>query len=177
MRLFIAIDFEKESEYLKSLQENLHFQDSKLIFSKTFHLTLKFIGQVTPDRAEKIKESLNSIKTKKFHTFLDSIGAFPGESYIRVVWVGLNPKGSTLQLQKSIDTILSPSFKKEKDFKAHVTLARVKFVEDKANFVKMLRDIRVEKRKIEVTEFLLVKSELKPTGPIYTTIAKFQLLS
>lgn len=176
MRLFIAIDFEKENEYLKSLQEKLHFQNSKLAFPKTFHLTLKFLGEVAAENAEKIKESLSSIKAKKFHTFLDFIGAFPSESCIRIVWVGLNPKGSTLQLQKSIDTALAPLFKKEKDFKAHITLARVKFVENKRNFVKMLKTIKVEKRKMEVNEFLLVQSELKPAGPIYTTIAKFQLL-
>jgi|SRR3989338_6733573 len=175
MRLFIAVGFEKESPYLKSIQEKLHFQNSKLTFPKTFHLTLKFLGEVAQDKAEKIKESLNSIKSKKFHTFLDSIGVFPGESYIRVVWVGLNPKGSVLHLQKSIDAVLSPLFKKEKDFKAHITLARVKFIEDKANFMKMLGNIMVEKRKIEVNEFLLVKSELKPAGHIYTVIAKFQL--
>ena len=80
-----------------------------------------------------------------------------------------------LHLQKSIDAVLSPLFKKEKDFKAHITLARVKFIEDKANFMKMLGNIMVEKRKIEVNEFLLVKSELKPAGHIYTVIAKFQL--
>lgn len=177
MRLFIAIDFEKEKEYLKSLQENLHFASSKLTFPKTFHITLKFLGEVTPDKAEKIKECLESVKARKFSVLLDSIGVFPNESYIRVVWIGLNPEEQIMQLQKSIDNSLLPLFKKERNFKAHITLARVKFAENKENFVKMLKSIKVEKRKIDFSEFLLVKSDLKPTGPIYTAIAKFQLFS
>ena len=175
MRLFIAVGFEKESPYLKSIQEKLHFQNSKLTFPKTFHLTLKFLGEVAQDKAEKIKESLNSIKSKKFHTFLDSIGVFPGESYIRVVWVGLNPKGSVLHLQKSIDAVLSPLFKKEKDFKAHITLARVKFPEDKKSFVEQVKNIKAENKGIEIKDFRLVKSTLTSKGHVYEDLEVFSL--
>lgn len=175
MRLFIAVGFGKEGEYLKTLQENLHFPDSKIIFTNTFHLTLKFLGEVQPDKAELAKKALESIKHERFSVHLDSIGTFPSESYIRVVWVGLAPEDKIMGLQGKIDESLKKLFKKERDFQAHITLARVKFVKDKERFAKKLKGIKVEPRAVDVSEFLLVKSGLKPTGPVYTTMAKFPL--
>ena len=58
-------------------------------------------------------------------------------------------------------------FKKEKDFKAHITLARVKHPKDKKYFLEQIRKIKVENKKIEVKEFKLVKSTLTGKAPVY----------
>ena len=65
-------------------------------------------------------------------------------------------------------------FKKDTRFHPHVTLARVKFVKDKQDFIKSLKEIKIEKKSFEITEFKLIKSTLTGEGPIYEDLAVFQ---
>lgn len=172
MRLFIAIDFDELKDYFFYLQSLLP-QNAKLSLTKTFHLTLKFLGEVQPDKTEKIAEILKNIKFEAFSVFLDSIGIFPTENYIRVIWVGLKPEDKILELQGKIDESLKLLFKKEKEFKSHITLARVKYPEDKKAFVEQLKKIKVESKKIEIKDFRLVKSTLNPKGAVYEELGIF----
>lgn len=174
MRLFIAIDFKELKEYFTELQKLLP-KNAKLSCTKTFHLTLKFIGEVQPNNADKIVSLLKGIKFEPFSVFLDSIGIFPTEKHIRVVWVGLSPEEKVLELQSKIDEILKPLFKKDRDFKAHITLARVKYPEDKKSFVEQLKKIKIENKKIEIRDFRLMKSTLTQKGPVYEELAVFSL--
>ena len=174
MRLFIAIDFNELKDYFIELQKLLP-KNAKLSLTKTFHLTLKFLGEVQPNNADKIVDILKKIKFESFSVHLDSIGIFPTENYIRVVWVGLKPKEKILELQKNIDDSSKGLFKKEKDFKVHITLARVKYPEDKKAFVDQLKKIKVENRKLEIKAFRLIKSILNPKGPMYEDLAVFGL--
>ncbi len=174
MRLFIAIGFNELKDYFNELQ-NLLPKNAKLSLTKSFHITLKFLGEVQPNDADKTIELLKKIKFELFSVHLDSIGIFPTENYIRVVWVGLEPEDKVLELQKMIDDSLKGLFKKEKDFKAHITLARVKYPEDKRAFVEQLKKIKVENKKVEIRDFRLVKSALNPKGPVYEDLAIFEL--
>ena len=172
MRLFIAIDFNELRDYFIGLQKLLP-KNARLSLTKTFHLTLKFLGEVQPDNADRIIDILKKIKFESFFVHLDSVGIFPTENYIRVVWVGLKPEEKILELQKKIDESLNKLFKKEKDFKAHITLARVKYPEDKKQFLEQLKKIEIENKKIEIKDFRLVKSTLTPSGPVYEDLAVF----
>lgn len=172
MRLFIAIDSNELKDYFVYLQ-NLLPRNAKLSLTKTFHITLKFLGEVQPDKAEKAIEILKNVKFGHFSVFLDSIGIFPTENYIRVVWVSLTPEDKISELQGKIDESLKPLFKKEKDFKAHITLARVKYPEDKKMFVEQVKKIKVENKKIEIKYFKLIKSTLSPKGAVYEDLDVF----
>ena len=172
MRLFIAIGFNELRDYLIELQQQLQ-KNAKLSLTKAFHLTLKFLGKIQPNDADEVVDILKKIKFQSFSVHLGPIGIFPTENYIRVVWVGLNPEDKVLELQKGIDESLKLPFKKEKDFKAHITLARVKYPEDKKMFLEELKKIKVESRKVEVNDFRLVKSTLAPKGPVYEDLAVF----
>ena len=174
MRLFIAIDFNELGGYFVELQQSLP-ENARLSLVKSFHLTLKFLGEVQPNKTDEVIKILKTIKFESFFVYLDSVGIFPTENYIRVVWIGLQPEDKVLELQKQIDESLRLFFKKEKDFKAHITLARVKYPEDKKGFVEHLKKIKVENKKIEVKDFMLVKSTLTPKGPIYEDLAVFIL--
>ena len=174
MRLFIAIDFNELKYYFAELQKLLP-KNAKLSFTKTFHLTLKFLGEVQPNNAEKAADILKKIKFKHFSVHLDSIGIFPTENYIRDVWVGLKPEDKVLELQKNIDESLKELFKKEREFKAHITLARVKYPEDKKQFLEQLKKIKIENKKIEIKDFRLIKSALSPKGAIYEDLGIFEL--
>ena len=175
MRLFIAIDFNELKDYFLGLQGLLP-KNAKLSLTRTFHITLKFLGEVQPDNVDGVIKILKKIKLEGFSVLLGSIGIFPTENYIRVVWVGLKPEDKIMELQNKIDESLKLLFRKEKDFKAHITLARVKYPEDKKEFLVELKKIKVENKKIEIKDFRLVKSTLSPKGAIYENLAVFNLI-
>ena len=84
MRLFIAIDFNELNDYFLDVQKSLP-TSAKLGFTNSFHLTLKFLGEVDKNKVSSIIESLKKIKFEKFSVYLDSLGVFPDEKYIRVL--------------------------------------------------------------------------------------------
>ena len=172
MRLFIAIDFNELKNYFIELQKLLP-KDAKLSFTKSFHLTLKFLGEVQPNNVANIVNTLKRIRFNSFSVFLDSIGVFPSESYIRVVWVGLNPEDKMLDLKNKIDESLNELFEKEKSFKTHITLVRVKYLADKKYFLEQIKKIKVENKKVEINNFRLIKSTLTPKGPCYEDLFIF----
>ena len=161
------------NDYFVQLQKLLP-TNAKLSYTRSFHLTLKFLGKLKTDEVDKVTDILKNIKFNAFSVSLDSIGVFPTENYIRVLWVGLNPEDKVIQLQNQIDESLISLFKKEKDFKSHITLARVKYPEDKKAFMEQLRKIEVKDKKLEVKDFRLVKSRLTPQGPVYEDIEVFE---
>src|SRR3989338_969152 len=176
MRLFIAFDSPDDvKECMAAMQEIIggNLAEIRYVKKEQMHLTLKFLGEVQPNIMEKIKDELRKVTFKPFTVYLDSIGVFPNEDYIRVVWVGLEPEDKVIGLQRSIDEKLEKLFKKEKDFKAHITLGRVKYVKDKEQFLSRLKGIKVEKKSFRVDSFRLMKSTLAWQGPIYEAVEEF----
>ena len=172
MRLFIAIDFNELKEYFIGLQGQLP-KNARLSMVKSFHLTLKFLGDVQPNKADEIIDSLKSIKFRPFSVFIDSIGIFPTENYIMVVWVGLKPQGEVIELQKQVDESLIKLFKRENDFEPHITLCRVKYPQDKKAFAEEIKKIKVQHHKVDISCFRLVKSTLTLQGPVYEDLEVF----
>lgn len=175
MRLFIALDTPSEvKEHFKQIQTGLSGENTKLKFTNEFHLTLKFLGEVEEKKVEEIKNILSKIQFKPFKLKLTKLGVFPNENYITVVWIGLEDDKTLFSLQNDVEKSLEKfNFKKDFDFKAHITLARVKFVKNKEDFNKQLKNIKVNKLSFEVKEFKLIKSTLTSEGPIYEDISLF----
>lgn len=91
MRLFIAFDVSKQAkEVLSNTQEQIKL-DGKATFTKEFHLTLKFLGEVQDSKVDEIKHALETIKFDPFDVSLEGVGAFPDKRNPRVVWAGLEP--------------------------------------------------------------------------------------
>ncbi|MFH1399592.1 MAG: RNA 2',3'-cyclic phosphodiesterase [Candidatus Woesearchaeota archaeon] len=167
MRLFVAIDVPD------GIIVELHRLQSLLIGAKlrrvsVFHLTLKFLGEVADVHWG--EEQLNKIKFESFKTCLNNMGVFPNEKYIRVVWVGLTPKG-LLELQQQVETVLG--YGKGERFVPHLTLARVGMVADKQRFQQLLKSIDVVPVEFSVDNFKLIQSTLTPKGPIYKTLKTY----
>ena len=59
MRLFRAIDFNELKDCLVNLQSQIDKSLAKLKEVSVFHLTLKFLGEVSDDKISIIKEKLN----------------------------------------------------------------------------------------------------------------------
>lgn len=173
MRLFIAFDVSEEaSKHILELQKQL--TGAKLTLTRSFHLTLKFLGEVTPDQAEDVKKKLANVKFKPFTAKLDGTGTFPSDKMIRVVWAEITPHDIIRELQKQIDEALQGMFPKEKQFTPHLTIARVKTVENKEQFAEQVKNLKVKPITFEVKEFKLIESQLTPEGPVYKTVAVYK---
>ena len=172
MRSFIAIETpEQINNILKDLQKKFEGL-GKINFTKEpHHLTLKFLGEITKDQASKIKTLLKNIKFQPFEIELTSLGVFPNENYIKILWAGVEGSGID-DLQQQIELKLKGIFEKDTRFHAHITLGRVKFVKNKEK-IKDLLKTEVPHLKFEVKEFKLIKSELTSEGPRYEDIEIF----
>jgi len=175
MRLFIAINLSEEAkEELKRIQKLIAKELGKFNLTNDYHLTLKFLGEVTPNIKDKLVENLKKIKFNDFDLSLNKISFFPDENHIRVVWVGLKNNKPLIELQSRIEEALKEfSFKKDFDFVPHLTLARVKFIENKRQFLDKLNNLKVKEIKFDVKDFRLIESILTKEGPVYRDLSVF----
>jgi len=172
MRSFISIDLPEEIKTeIQKVQKTLPNFVGKLVEKENLHLTLKFLGEIDEEKLEKIRKILAKINFAEFKMGVEEIGIF-SEGFIKIIWVGLS---GCEKLQKEIDGSLKDLFKKEERFMGHLTIARVKNVDDKKGFILELKKISVPKMEFKVKNFYLMKSDLNKKGPIYSIIEKFPL--
>jgi len=141
----------------------------KLTELENLHLTLKFLGEIDEGDVKLIRERLKGVKFNKMELKLGEIGTFSIRSNPRIVWVKILGE-SVWGLQRKIDLALSDLFKMEERFMSHLTIARIKYVNDKINFNERIKKIGVKEINFNISEFKLKKSDLKPLGPVYTDI-------
>lgn len=171
-RIFIAIDFSPEiSKKISKIQEQLPKFLGKRTEIFNLHLTLKFLGEVEAEQIEKIKRKLQEIKIKKFHAEIRELGVF-SPKFIRILWLSLR---GCEKLQKEIDEKLADFFEKEKRFMGHLTIARIKKIEDKKKFLDLLKNIKISPIEFEIKEFKLKSSILESKNPKYEDIEIYPL--
>jgi RNA 2',3'-cyclic 3'-phosphodiesterase len=182
VRSFIAIPLnaeiiariEKTQKDLKALSA-----DVKWVNPTSIHLTLKFLGNVEEGDIEKIAQGIqDGIKGfKPWSAAVKNVGAFPSLRNPRVVWIGIEDQGGQMvRLQNQIEKEMSKlSFEEEKRaFSPHLTLGRVRSPRGKDELVKYLLDERERVfGEIKVDRVILFKSELKPTGAVYSVLKEF----
>ena len=182
MRAFIAIEInDAVRDNLLRAQERIGSKSAKIKFveRENFHVTLKFLGEIDEALAEDVKKALAEIarKHKKHRVRVKGIGVFPNPNYVRVIWAGIEDDEGIKAIAKDVEREMRRlGFKKDKDFVAHITIGRVKFVRDKVELAMALKDLADEDfGEFDVEAIELKKSTLTPKGPIYETVARFEL--
>ncbi len=182
MRTFIAIELSKEAKNeIAKLSDKIikkNIIGARFVEPENFHLTLKFLGEVSEQETEKIKEKLSEIKQKSFDVSLGKLGFF-SPKFVKVLWLELISKKQEInKLQEQVvDKLEEIGFMKEKrSFQTHITIARIKAVVDKQGFLVFLENTEVKNIEFKIKNFKLVKSELTPHGPVYETIKEFYLV-
>jgi 2'-5' RNA ligase len=100
------------------------------VHDEGLHLTLKFYGEVAPERLEVIDESIRIAArgSGRLPLRLDTLGAFPTISRPRVLWIGIDaPPELTLlreRVERGAEAIGFPP--EGVPFRPHVTLGRVR---------------------------------------------------
>ena len=173
MRAFIAVEI-LDAEILKKIQK---FQDNLEINAKPvkieqIHFTLQFLGEITKEKCEEVKDELTKITFSRFNLVLKGVGGFPNLKNPRIIWVGIDENGGEklTAIANEIGIKLTTlGFKKDKKFKPHLTIFRVK---------KKISDISSMMKEYEALEFgtqiiskiKLKKSVLSPKGSEYSDL-------
>jgi len=184
MRTFIAIEIsETIRNALVQIEAHLKYSgaDVKWVEKDNIHLTLKFLGEVSEEKVDKIKASLDNVAkgTKPFEMTVKEIGAFPKIEYPRVIWIGLDKgRDESKILAEKIDEALSKiGFQKEtRPFASHLTIGRVRSPKNKAALKEKITSCElVCVSPCSVPSVILFRSTLTPKGSIYTKLheAKF----
>jgi RNA 2',3'-cyclic 3'-phosphodiesterase len=180
MRTFISIELPERirKEIFKEFEKikNSGLVSGNFVKKENLHLTLKFLGNISEDEINKIKDKLSEISFSKFELFTDGVGFFPSEKYIKILWTKL--VSNQLKFIKDIieEKLFEIGVNKEvREFSSHVTVARIKNIKDKTKFLEKVKELQIKKMGFKVDKISLIKSELTRSGPIYKILKEFDL--
>ena len=177
LRAFICIDFPdeviKKVVRIQKLISKKQFV-GKLTELENLHLTLKFLGEIDEKTLNRIEKMLSEIKFPTLNLQLESVGTFSYGGNPKIVWIKVI--GNLFELQKKIDSLLENLLPKEGRFMSHLTIARLKYVKDKKDFIDYISKIKLKPIKFVVNSFKLKSSELRPECPVYKTLKEFSAI-
>ncbi len=182
MRCFLAIPLSDEiKDYLFLLMRDIKKEFKKYNLKASFapkknlHITLIFLGEITDGKIDKIKNSISGLKIKPFKFKIKTLGIFPNENLIRVLWAGIEPDKDVIKLQKNIDESLLDvlGLKRDHEFGAHITLARIKESKYNIKISSFIKKVKLKEIEQSVDSFCLYRSELQKDGAKYFLLEKF----
>ena len=177
-RLFVAIDLPDETkDQILSLREH-DLPPGRWSLREALHLTLHFIGDVPPAVARAYQRALSKVEVPTFDLRIAGVGQFPIEARPRMIWAGVENTMPLRALYEAIGQALeSEGFVRERRrFHPHITLMRFKKPLRRglaSTWINAHVDFFTEP--VRVDDFVLFESDLKPTGPVYTKRASYQL--
>lgn len=188
IRAFIAIELSPEirSRLLQvenQLKEKLPGKPVRWVAVENIHLTLMFLGDVSVSNLELLKDALRAEVEKhtQFELIAGNLGAFPSVNRPRVIWVGVDAPRELRELQADIEARMQHLGypREERPFSPHLTLGRI------ARGIS-LSEISAVRQALQSTtvgilgtqpvqEVCLFKSDLRPTGAVYTRLYAVKL--
>jgi len=189
IRAFIAIELDHAVlKALDKLQTELRRDSSqkavRWVDAGGIHLTLKFLGDVPIAQLDDLNVGLQRA-CQGFAPFIIScvgLGCFPNPSRPRVIWVGVDePRGILAELQRAVEREIAPLGYPAEDrpFSPHLTLGRVRREasrDDMRRLGELVTGHQVGKlAQMETRAVSLIRSDLRPTGAVYTQLAKVTL--
>ncbi len=177
IRSFIALPTNDSiKQQIAKIQDELKqvSADVKWESHEKFHMTLKFLGNVEIQRLDQLALQLESYVStvKSFDLVYQHVGGFPDLNSPRVIWIGTAENDSLNNLQKKIEEVCAQYdfLKEERAFHPHITLGRVKGKKNLNRLTEKIKSITLEPLHSPCIEVLLMRSELQPTGSVYSIL-------
>ncbi|MCK9382587.1 MAG: RNA 2',3'-cyclic phosphodiesterase [Sulfuritalea sp.] len=170
-RVFFAVWPDQEAVgHLAALGGNLAGSEGRLIRPAALHLTLVFVGSVTPTQVDQLQEIAAGVRAEAFDLSLDRLGFWPQRG---ILWAGCNqPPEPLRRLAESLAAALRAAGlvidqRSGSALVPHITLARRVRC---ASLPQLATPVRWR-----VSEFSLVESDLHQSAARYKTLASFPL--
>lgn len=183
LRAFIAVEIpsgihQAIDKQLAPIRAALNASLVRWVPAENVHLTLKFLGDVSPANLEMLEQMLRVevSQHRAFELGFGGLGAFPNPKRPRVIWIGIQAPAELGALQHGIEaataTLGYPD--ERRPFSPHLTIGRVKQNVGSTG----MQQIRsaLEETKVaslgttQVSAVHLFKSDLKPTGAEYSML-------
>jgi len=184
VRLFVAVNLPAE-ERRRAWEAAAPLRRAHLpvrwVAEDALHLTLKFLGEVEPERVAPIGQALGGAvrKARPFALSLGGMGAFPSLAKPRVVWVGIERHPALELLANDVElALMGLSFEPElRPFSPHVTLGRAERSARPAAFKEFARLVgAVDYAGTTTVESVdLMQSTLGPQGASYAVLSRASL--
>ncbi len=135
MRLFVALEIPAavrdnlaaQIKMLRDFSVQVADKRPRWVRPENLHVTLKFIGELSPAKFEGIRSALAAMHSDApVHLHFRGLGFFPNEQYPRVLWAGVNASANLPSLAADIDSALGTHgvARETRAFSPHLTLAR-----------------------------------------------------
>jgi 2'-5' RNA ligase len=183
IRAFIAIDLPPDvqeclAQVSNDLKERIGGKAVRWVPVENIHLTLKFLGDVSINNLDVIREILvaEAALHKPMEISIGRMGAFPKNRSPRVIWVGVEAPPELIALQRGIESRAAHvGYPRDKrSFSPHLTLGRVSRNAPTSD-VRKIGDVISESSVgflgvARVHSIHLFKSDLLPTGAVYSKL-------
>jgi 2'-5' RNA ligase len=190
IRAFIAIDLTPDiqhqlDEVLKKYKNQLPDIPIRWVSADNIHLTLKFMGDVSLSNLQILTDMIHA-EVSTHHQFDISVGgsgAFPNVRQPRVIWIGVEAPQELKAIQNGIEatTARLGYTREERAFSPHLTLGRVSRNANSLEIKSISKAIETTKVGFLgatcVQKVYLYRSDLQPTGAVYTQIFSSSLIS
>ncbi len=183
LRCFIAVTLpaplkQSVGKMMRSLRET--GADVKWIPEQNLHITLKFLGATDEEKIEEITGALRKKISPRpaFYITIGGVGSFPGGRHPRVIWVGIQEYGPLEYIYSDVEEAMTKFGYPPEDrpFSPHLTIGRVRSGKRLPEVLKRLDELRAASFDgFEVKGVTLMKSDLKPGGAEYSSLAEIPL--
>lgn len=182
-RLFIAFKIELNQEnanLLQDLRRNTVYDSIVWVNENIQHCTLRFLGKTPENKIDTLKNIIQEVVTQhpSFALEIEKLGFFGSRYAPKVIWLGFRPQPLLQQLFEALEQRIVGELGMEKNdghFVPHITLGRIKKVDNKRRFWATMEKFTPFYQKMEVKEIILYQSRLEKDGPIYLELAKYSL--
>ncbi|MCF8347294.1 MAG: RNA 2',3'-cyclic phosphodiesterase [Bacteroidales bacterium] len=182
-RLFVAIKVKPDSGFIAShtrLKGCLSQSNITWVSPSVMHLTLKFLGNTGEESIETINGVLAEVAGgfTPFEGCFDKLGIFGSAYQPRVIWLGTSAESGFGSLGNAVLNRLDDHgfLRDRQNFVPHITLGRIKQIENKKYFNEIISRFRDSFHLSVVANQLgLYHSELTPSGPRYHEISTFNI--
>lgn len=184
IRAFIAADLPEDLRHAlarvtQHLKSELKGVPIRWVPPENIHLTLKFLGEVSQRNLPFLIELLQGgvADQRPFEFGVGGLGAFPDIRRPRVLWVGVKGPKELHDLHHAVESAMEKiGYAREaRPFEPHLTLGRVSrnaSPEEVRRVSETLRAVQVGfLGSALVEEIYLYRSDLRPTGAVYTRLA------
>lgn len=176
IRAFIAIELDdRVKRELGLMQKRLAKTNPDItwVAAKAMHLTLKFLGDMSPAHLEAVETAMDRTAAAfaPFHINIGELGAFPSKKDPKILWAGITKRVSVLNdmaehLKQGLEGL--PVQQADQGFMAHITLGRLKGSAGVSPLPSLLDTLTLPSGiSQKVTGITLFRSELLPKGPVY----------
>jgi RNA 2',3'-cyclic 3'-phosphodiesterase len=183
LRAFIAIELPKITldsieKQTARLRQTLGNDIIRWVPAQNMHLTLKFLGDIATSHVDFLKQLLTreADSHPQFNLQLGGLGSFPTSRRPRLLWIGIHAPADLASLQKSIEagTFRLGYEQEERAFSPHLTIGRTRQSISQSELQKIraaLGTIQLGNiGTVRVDSIHLIKSDLQPSGSIYTKL-------